>query len=306
MIQGIPSPVSLHGKERSLRLKTKARKALSNKASTAIVALLFVIGIGIMLYPMISNYLAEISQGEVISEYKDAVESLSDIQEREEREKVKEYNQSLADKVVLTDPFDTKTVEEVNEKYQNTLNIRGDGMMGYVEIPSIGVHLPIYHGTSDEVLRRGVGHLVNTSLPAGGKETHSVLSAHRGLPSARLFTDLDKVQKGEKFYLHVLGETLAYEINQIKVTGPHDTQDLLIDKEQDYATLVTCTPYGINSHRLLVRGHRVPYVEEDRDVAEALSTQSKWLREYLLALGIVVAIALIIFAVRRLKATSEK
>ena len=263
-------------------------------------------GIAIMLYPPASNYLAEKSQGGVIEEYREKVATLSEIEQEEEREKANEYNQRLMNNVVLTDPFDAQTMVEGTEEYRSILNLRGDGVMGYIEVPSIDIYIPVYHGTSNDVLSKGVGHLVNTSLPVGGKGTHTVLSAHRGLPSARLFTDLDKLEKGEKFYLHILGETLAYEIDQIKISEPHDIEDLLIDREHEYATLVTCTPYAINSHRLLVRGHRVPYVEEEKEITQEIKTPSLWRGEYLLALNISVVIASIIVRVRKRKTTNEK
>ena len=161
--------------------------------------------------------------------------------------------------------------------------------MGYVVIPKIDVNLPIYHGTSEEVLQKGVGHLQNTSLPVGGESTHAVLSGHTGLSSAKLFTDLDKLEEGNIFYIKTLGETFAYEVDQIKIVEPHETSDLLIESDKDYVTLVTCTPYGINSHRLLVRGTRIPYTEEvEKEIKKEQKENvgSTWRDEYFKALAI--------------------
>lgn len=262
-----------------------------------------------MSYPAVSNYLAERFQGEVISDYQNEMAKISAQKQQEEKEKAVEYNEKLTKGIVLTDPFDPEVIKADNEEYRSTLNFTNDGMMGYIEIPSIDVHLPIYHGTGEEVLRKGVGHLFNTSLPVGGKGTHTVLSAHRGLPSAKLFTDLDKVKEKELFFIQILGEILAYEIDQIKVVEPQDTEDLLIDRENDYATLITCTPYGINSHRLLIRGHRVPYTEEEREAIQRTKEVSTWRKEVVLALivaGAVGIIAVVVVKTRKRRAANEE
>lgn len=206
-------------------------------------------------------------------------------------EKAREYNRELLGNVVLTDPFDPDAVKKQNEDYDNLLNIAGDGVMGSVEIPSIDVYLPIYHGTDSESLEKGAGHLENSSLPVGGKGTHSIISAHTGLPSAKMFDNLTEVKEGDVFYIHVLNRTLAYEVDQIKVVLPENVSDLLIDKNKDYVTLVTCTPYGINSHRLLVRGTRIPYKEAKKKDSSKKKGNTMW-KAY--ALMLVLAVVLII------------
>ena len=206
-------------------------------------------------------------------------------------EKAREYNRELLGNVVLTDPFDPDAVKKQNEDYDNLLNIAGDGVMGSVEIPSIDVYLPIYHGTDSESLEKGAGHLENSSLPVGGKGTHSIISAHTGLPSAKMFDNLTEVKEGDVFYIHVLNRTLAYEVDQIKVVLPENVSDLLIDKNKDYVTLVTCTPYGINSHRLLVRGTRIPYKEAKKKDNSKKKGNTMW-KAY--ALMLVLAVVLII------------
>lgn len=211
---------------------------------------------------------------------------------KKELDKARIYNKQLLGNVVLTDPFDEDAVKEQNADYDKILNIDGDGVMGSVEIPSIKVYLPIYHGTDSTSLEKGAGHLENSSFPVGGKGTHSVISAHTGLPSAKMFDNLTEVKKGDVFYIHVLNQTLAYEVDQIKVVLPENVSDLLIDRNEDYVTLVTCTPYGINSHRLLVRGTRIPYKEAKKKESSQTKGDSKW-KAYAIA-GIIAAILLVL------------
>ena len=236
----------------------KEKTMTRNRVLTVILVLVLITGLGVLVYPFVSNMLHDRKQDEIITEYDEKMENL----DQEERDamlaEAREYNESLLGNVVLTDPFDPAAMEKQNEEYDSLLNIDGNGVMAYLEIPRIDLYEAVCHGTSDEVLARGIGHLMNTSLPVGGEGTHAVLSGHTGLPEAELFTNLEQVEKGDIFYIHVLGETLAYEVDQIKVVEPSDTSDLLIEQGKDYVTLVTCTPYGINSHRLLVRGCRVP------------------------------------------------
>ena len=192
----------------------------------------------------------------------DAVIAASDKSQIENtRLEAQAYNNSLVG-VKVPDAFAYEEANKPNDAYELLLNLAGDGYMCSVEIPVIDIKVPVYHYTTEEVLQKGAGHLPGSSLPIGGDSCHTVLSAHRGLPSAKLFTDLDRVSEGDVFYIHVLNETLAYEVDLIKVIEPTDTSDLEIIKGKDYATLFTCTPYAVNSHRLLVRGHRVPYSEE--------------------------------------------
>ena len=278
-----------------------------NRVITVILVLVLIAGLGVLVYPFVSNMLHDRKQDEIITEYDEKLENL----DQEERDamlaEVREYNESLLGNVVLTDPFDPAAMEKQNEEYDSILNVDGNGVMAYLEIPRIDLYEAVYHGTSDEVLARGIGHLMNTSLPVGGEGTHAVLSGHTGLPEAELFTNLEQVEEGDIFYIHVLGETLAYEVDQIKVVEPSDTSDLLIEQGKDYVTLVTCTPYGINSHRLLVRGHRVPYTEELRDAGDAQAAEGvdgeSWKEVYGRALleGVLIALALlgILLVVRR-------
>ncbi len=264
---------------------------MRKKLPKIFIGLIFIIGLGIMLYPIISNLYIEHHQGNIINEYNKTVESMPDNTLEKEREKAEGYNKMLTGNMIITDPFDPEAQKklEENSDYYNILNIGNDNIIGYIKIPKINVSLPIYHGTSEEVLKRGVGHLQNTSFPIGGESTHAVLSGHTGLSSAKLFTDLDKLEEGELFFIEVLGEKLAYKIDQIKIVEPRETSDLVIKSGEDYVTLVTCTPYGINSHRLLVRGTRIPYTEEVEKEAkneENSKVKSTWRDEYFKALAV--------------------
>lgn len=245
------------------------RGAMRNKIINIILVLCVLAGVGILVYPFVSNMLHDRKQDEIITEYEEQMENLAEDEKTQMLEAARQYNEELIGNVVLSDPFDPAALEKINEDYDNLLNYNGDGVMGYVEIPRLDVYEAVYHGTSDKVLAKGIGHLANTSLPVGGDGTHSVLSGHTGLPEAELFSNLEQMEEGDVFYIHVLGETLAYQTDQIKVVEPSDTSDLHIDIEHDYVTLVTCTPYGINSHRLLVRGTRIPYDASARAAGEA-------------------------------------
>ena len=245
----------------------------------------FLLGLGITLYPAVSNYLLEKNQSTAMQGYIEEQGKVPDEVSEHLKQEAREYNEKLREgTVVLTDPFDPEALKYITDEYEEMLNPDGDGLMGYLEIPSIKVYLPVYHGTSDGVLQAGVGHLGNTSLPVGGENTHAVLSGHTGLPNARLLTDLDKLQEKDQFYLHVLDEVLAYEVDQIKIVEPDDISDIFIEDGKDYVTLVTCTPYGINSHRLLVRGIRVPYVEAEKEQQVSRQEESTWNQEYLHAI----------------------
>lgn len=218
---------------------------------------LLIIGMGFLLYPSLSNYYNSFHQSKAISEY---IEILAEIDEEEQERifnDVRMYNKTL-----ITNNTRWKMKDEERKVYNSLLNITETGIMGYIEIPKISVSLPIYHGTSDEVLQVAVGHVEGSSLPVGGIGTHTVLSGHRGLPSAKIFTDLDKIEEGDQFYIRVLNEVLTYEVDQILIVSPNEMDSLQIDPKQDYCTLVTCTPYGVNSHRMLVRGKRVETVNE--------------------------------------------
>ena len=224
-----------------------------------IIAIIFIIvGTGIFLYPSISNYFAEKNHVEAIRNYDKIVVGIGEDSLKEEKEKAQTYNENLSGDPVH-DPFVFGSGYALPENYKEVLNLSEDGIMGYIQIPKISVDLPIYHGTSEEVLEKGVGHIQNTSVPIGGNSTHSVLTGHTGLPNAELFTRLDELVEGDIFYIHVLNEILTYKVYEIKVVLPDNISELQITNGNDFVTLVTCTPYGVNSHRLLVKAERVEY-----------------------------------------------
>ena len=225
--------------------------------STIIIALIFLAGLGFLLYPTVSNLWNRAHQSHAIATYTKQVEKLDDSQNKEMLKAARKYNKSLLKK---SDHW--KLSKKDKKRYESLLDVSGTGIMGDIEVPKIDCSLPIYHGTDEGALQIAIGHLEGSSLPVGGKSTHCVLSGHRGLPSARLFTDLDQMEEGDIFVLNVLGRKLAYEVDQIKVVLPDEMSDLEIVQGKDLCTLVTCTPYGINTHRLLVRGHRTKYIEE--------------------------------------------
>ena len=252
-----------------------------------------------MLYPFVANQWNNHRQKQLISSYEDNLTQMTeagDIDYAKELKKAQAYNDALVPSI-LPDSFAVADArEEEDSTYMNCLNLTGDGMMGIVEIPKIAIKLPIYHGTSDEVLQQAAGHLEGSSLPVGGENTHSVISAHRGLPSASLFTDLDQLEDGDHFLIRVLDQTLCYEVDQIHIVEPENTSDLAVEPGQDLVTLLTCTPYAVNTKRLLVRGHRVPYEEETIEKEEKESPMSLY-TNYLLwvVVGLAVTAVLIIF-----------
>ena len=225
--------------------------------TTFLLVLIFVAGLSLMLYPTFSNYWNSLHQTRVIASYAEEVANMNDEEYTEIWQAARDYNNEILSR---RNPY--VLPDEKRATYESLLNIGGSGIMGYVEIPSIEVTLPIYHGTSDAVLQVASGHLEWTSLPVGGSSTHTVLSGHRGLPSAKLFTDLDELREGDVFMLRVLDEVLTYEVDQILIVLPTDTENLQIVGGKDYCTLTTCTPYGINTHRMLVRGHRIETEEQ--------------------------------------------
>lgn len=250
---------------------------MKNKAGNLVISIIFLAGLSLLLYPFVANQWNNYRQKQLISGYEQVVsekEAAEGIDYDAERKKAEDYNEALLP-CVLPDSFALAESSGVDPVYMNTLNIAGDEMMGSVEIPKINIKIPIYHTTEEEVLNKGAGHLEGSSLPVGGANTHAVISAHRGLPSASLFTDLDQMKVGDHFLLHVLNETLCYEVDKISVVKPEDTSALAVEDGQDLVTLLTCTPYGVNTERLLVRGHRVPYVEEEvKEEKTALSGSS--------------------------------
>lgn len=236
-------------------------KKKANIWINGMLVLVLLAGLSLLLYPSLSEYWNSFHQTQAIADYNDQVSALDEADYTALWQAAQAYNQALAgqgNQHTLTDAQ--------KQEYESLLNVAGTGMMGYIEIPSIDCSLPIYHGTDEAVLQVAAGHLDWSSLPVGGESTHCVLSGHRGLPSARLFTDLDKLQEGDVFLLRILNEVLTYQVDQIRIVEPQQTEDLQIVEGQDYCTLVTCTPYGINSHRLLVRGHRVENAAEAKNV----------------------------------------
>ncbi len=255
----------------------------------AVCALVFLLALGITLYPFVSNYLAEKYQSTAMAAYSDAISRMDDTTLMREREAAQQFNRSIG-VISMSGPDAISRLNAARDGYDDLLNVNNNGIMGYIRIPSIDVELPIYHGVENSTLEQGVGHLPGSSLPVGGESTHAVLAAHSGLASQRMFTDLEQLREGDRFYLSVLGETLAYEIDQILIVEPDDAAALELQPGMDLVTLITCTPYAVNTHRLLVRGKRVPYVPAQESVmeAEAAPESSTWRRQYVkgLALGV--------------------
>lgn len=257
---------------------------MKKKVKTILILLIFLIGFLVMMYPFISNFWNQMRTENLVSEYRGEVDKKSQRELTEAYRKAGEYNKNHTVNTVV-DIFKQDNPER--NEYMSLLNLSGNGIMGYIEIPKINQRIVIYHGTSEKVLQKGCGHIAGTSLPVGGKSTHSVISAHRGLPTAKLFTDIDKLKEGDEFYIFVLNRTLAYQVDQIKVVKPDCLDALRIVKGEDYVTLFTCTPYSVNTHRLLVRGHRIPYVPKNNDTRTVVDTFKRY-RIIAFALGIVV------------------
>ena len=230
---------------------------MKKNASNFILVLILIIGLSLVLYPSFAEYWNSFTSSRAIATYTEQVATIDNDAYDKLWQEANAYNQTL-----LGRNNEFLLSEEQKAEYLRLLDVSGLGIMGYIEIPCIDVSLPIYHGTEDTVLQIAVGHLEWTSLPVGGESTHCVLSGHRGLPSAKLFTDLDQVKEGDYFMLHVLDQTMTYEVDQIRIVLPHEVDELLIREGKDLCTLVTCTPYGVNSHRMLVRGHRIDNLEE--------------------------------------------
>ena len=226
--------------------------------TTILLVLILLTGVSLLLYPTVSDYWNSFHQSQAIASYVEAVAEIDNTDYEKMWQEAVAYNEKLKDNSGRWTPTD----EEL-EEYERLLNVSDTGIMGYIEIPKIKVSLPIYHGTDEAILQIAIGHIPGSSLPVGGKGTHCVVSGHRGLPSAKLFTDLDQMEEGDLFMMRILDETLTYEVDQIRIVEPEELSDLEIDEDKDLCTLVTCTPYGINSHRLLVRGHRVENLKED-------------------------------------------
>lgn len=262
-----------------------------------ILAIIFFLGV--LLYPTISSYLAQKNSSRVIDTYDENLAKLNEEEKEKMLKEANEYNASLSHDQYWSDPFETQDDEEENTLYSQVLNAGLNGMMGYIKIPKIDIEIPIYHSTKESVLQKGIGHYEVSSLPVGGLGTHTVLTGHRGLPNAKLFTDLDELVIGDIFYIKVLDETLAYQVDQILTVEPSDTEALAIVDNMDYATLVTCTPYAVNTHRLLVRGHRIPYEEAIEIVADEVDGGIHIPFEIQLLLISFISLAIIITIIRK-------
>ena len=266
---------------------------MKKRTTTIVIILIFLAGLSLLLYPFIANEWNTYRQKQLISSYESVVadrEAAGEIDYEAERQAAVAYNDALVPSI-LPDSFAVAAAsDEPDPEYMAALNIAGDGVMGIVEIPKIDISLPIYHTTTEEVLEKAAGHLEGSSLPVGGESTHAVITAHRGLPSAALFTDLDRLEEGDHFLLHVLDETLSYEVDQILTVEPDETDALAVEEGEDLVTLITCTPYGVNTHRLMVRGHRVPYEPEMEEKEKPLLPLGSLHTSYLLwvILGLLV------------------
>lgn len=270
---------------------------MKKKIITICAAVLFLTALGLTLYPLISNYVNQKYASEIQTAYQVLIQQTDESILQEARQRATAYN--LAITPGTADAYSEESLSSAAEDYERQLDIAGNGIMGYVEIPKIQVNLPIYHSTDAEVLDRGVGHLLGSSLPVGGENTHTILSGHSGMASQKMFTDLEQLSPGDIFYLNVLNETLTYQVTEINTVLPYETDLLGIVPGEDLCTLVTCTPYGVNTHRLLVRGYRIPYeealtLEEESVAVEAV--ESTWEQNYAkgIIIGIVIALLLIL------------
>lgn len=239
------------------------KKRIKRRLPLLFILILLMMGVGLFMYPKVSNWISVYTAKTEICSYDKAVEKLDNSDKEKMKKEAQEYNKALAKN-------DGNKLKKFN--YDKVLSI--SGAMAYIDIPKIKVYIPIFHGTNDEELEQGVGHMKGTSFPVGGESTHSVIAGHTGLPTAEIFTDIDQLVKGDIFYIHVLDEILAYKVDQIKVVLPDETDDTQIFQGEDYVTLLTCTPYGINDHRLLVRGTRIPYDKQDNDIVNNMPVQN--------------------------------
>lgn len=275
---------------------------MKRKLSGILFGLLFLTGFGILVYPTVSNQWNTYRQSRLISDYEKVVSDMKPEDYTEEWEAAREFDSTLVQNNIYGDVFGSDDTQIEDTDYWKVLNVAEDGVMGYLSIPKINVRLAIYHGTAEDVLQTGIGHMNGTSLPIGGESTHSVLAAHRGLLAARLFTDIDQMQQGDMFYIHVLDETLAYQVDQILDMVEKDDHETLEDALQiqegkDQVTLFTCTPYGVNSHRLLVRGTRVPYNGEEETENTPVDSMLRAIQNYYmlyLILGLAVTLLVIL------------
>lgn len=285
---------------------------MKKKISAILFGLLFLVGFGILVYPTVSNQWNTYRQSQLISNYQSVVQDMTPEDFTQEWEKAEAFNATITQNNLYSDVFGESTTDLQNTEYWKILNEAGDGVMGYLSIPKINIKLAIYHGTADDVLQTGVGHLNGTKLPIGGESTHCVVAAHRGLPSAKLFTDIDQLRNGDKFYIHVLDQVLAYEVDQILPMVDKDDHETLenalkIKEGKDQVTLFTCTPYGVNSHRLLVRGTRVAYNgEEDKEATISESMVESIKNYYMIYTILGLAVTLLVILLLRYLSKKKK
>ena len=285
---------------------------MKKKISAILFGLLFLVGFGILVYPTVSNQWNTYRQSQLISNYQSVVQDMTPEDFTQEWEKAEAFNATITQNNLYSDVFGESTTDLQNTEYWKILNEAGDGVMGYLSIPKINIKLAIYHGTADDVLQTGVGHLNGTKLPIGGESTHCVVAAHRGLPSAKLFTDIDQLRNGDKFYIHVLDQVLAYEVDQILPMVDKDDHETLenalkIEEVKDQVTLFTSTPYGVNSHRLLVRGTRVAYNgEEDKEATISESMVESIKNYYMIYTILGLAVPLLVSLILRYLSKKKK
>lgn len=272
-------------------------KWLKKNLSTILLIIIFVIGLSLLLYPSVSNFWNSQHQSRAIAGYTEAVEEIETEQYEKIWKEAEEYNTTLLEK-----KYRWILNEKEQKEYEELLDVSEMGIMCYVEIPKIRVSLPVYHGVDEAILQKAIGHIAGSSLPVGGESTHCVLSGHRGLPSAKLFTNLDRLEKGDYFILHTLKQDLAYEVDQILIVEPEDVSSLEIKEGEDLCTLITCTPYGVNSHRLLVRGHRVSKLAADKSqiMADAVKVDS-FVVAFIATIIVLVIVLFIVLCSRKRK-----
>ena len=281
----------------------KSRKTISYYF--AIISLL--LGVGLLSYPTISNMINDRNSSKAIASYQEVMEELDDEVYQQELRSAQKHNQQLAEQGFLAAGVDMEK-KDGYKQYHQRLNLGKDEMMGIIRIPKIHVRLPIYHTTKPDVISQAIGHYTGSSLPIGGKSTHAILSGHRGLPSANLFSDLDQLEKGDIFYLDVLHDTLAYQVVMTKTIDPDDASDLDIIPDKDYVTLLTCTPYGVNTHRLLVRGERIPYEVEAEDTSNQVIGSyfySTTFKQTLCVVSLLCILSVLVFIYRRKRNSSR-
>lgn len=274
-------------------------------AKFLLVLLLFLVSFALILYPFIANYVFEHRTDSLVHSVEEMAEEIDDSKRQPQLSLARQYNEIIASgHIQLKDPFAAETGDSSSDNYDSLLCMTEDGVMGFIRIPSIEVSLPVYHGTSEQTLEAGAGHLQGTSLPIGGPSTHSVITGHTGLSSAKLFTDLVELKEGDIFILSIYGEKLVYEVDQIKTVRPFELDELAVTPGEDYCTLVTCTPYGVNTHRLLVRGRRTADMEDSyhEELFRAKAVESKWMQEYkrdvLVSLGLFAAGIVLLTGIR--------